>query len=135
MLFKKYAKYYDLLYLEKDYANESVYINDLLKQYGEGDKLLEFGCGTGKHASFLSTKGYTVHGVDVSPQMLEEAIKQYSVTDGSTPCKLSFEQGDIKFYKSNKTYDSVISLFHVMSYQKTNTALDKVFFWCKRSSE
>ena len=33
MIFEKYAKYYDLLYKDKDYKAESEYISSLIKKY------------------------------------------------------------------------------------------------------
>ena len=39
----------------------------------------------------------------------------------------TFEEGDIAFVSTGKTYDAVLSLFHVMSYQQTNARLNEVF--------
>jgi SAM-dependent methyltransferase len=113
--FKAYSNYYDLLYKDKDYLSESLYINQLLKNNGvvKGN-LLELGSGTGKHASILTNFGHTVHGIEMSSEMVE-LVKP---TQGFT-C----EQGDICNLNLGRSFDAVISLFHVVSYQVTNEKL------------
>ena len=67
MVFDEYAEYYDLLYKDKDYVAEANYIDGILQKYATGcQKILELGCGTGKHAELLSHKGYEITGIDMS---------------------------------------------------------------------
>ena len=79
-VFDAYSAYYDLLYKEKDYAGEVEYILSLLANQGvtEGE-ILELGCGTGKHAEQFAQKGFSVHGVDLSPSMGSEAERRKPV--------------------------------------------------------
>ena len=71
-----YARHYDLLYADKDYAAEAAYIRDLLKRWTPGGtRLLELGSGTGRHANLLAGMGYSVHGVERSAAMLEAASR------------------------------------------------------------
>jgi len=119
-----YSQYYDLLYQDKDYITESDYIEGLIKSHSSETKsILDLGCGTGKHDELLCDKGYTVHGVDISEEMLEIAeIRRKGKED-----KLTFSQSDITQLHLNQKFDTIVSLFHVMSYQNTNIALDKIF--------
>ena len=119
-----YSQYYDLLYQDKDYSAEVDYIDSLIKDHSKNVKtILDLGCGTGKHDELLCDKGYTVHGVDISEKMLEIAeIRRKDKED-----KLTFSHSDITQLNINQKFDVVTSLFHVMSYQNTSTALDKVF--------
>ncbi|MBI2966754.1 MAG: hypothetical protein HYY40_02940 [Bacteroidetes bacterium] len=65
--FSNYALYYDLLYSDKDYNAESIYIDGLLKKYAPAAKnLLSLGCGTGKHEVILARNGFSVTGIDRS---------------------------------------------------------------------
>lgn len=124
-VFDAYAEYYDLLYKDKDYAGESQYVRNLLAQYGvTGGSILELGCGTGQHAQHFARMGYDVHGVDVSPEMIQQANarKPSELTD-----KLVFEVGDVRTIGIGKKFDVVISLFHVASYQTTNDDLRAMF--------
>jgi SAM-dependent methyltransferase len=120
--FAKYARYYNLIYADKDYTGESGYIASLLRQYfPEAVSILELGSGTGRHAALLTEIGYTVHGIEVSPDMLVQAQSLPNLEK-----KLSFIQGDVRHARLNRKYDVVISLFHVFSYQNTDTDLMQV---------
>jgi SAM-dependent methyltransferase len=117
-VFGKYAAYYDLIYRDKDYVGEATYIHHLIQKYHPATKtILDLGCGTGRHAKLLAQKGYLVHGVDLSQEMLNEANKE---TDSNC---LVFSQGDVRTVKLGKIFDVVVSLFHVVSYQTTNDDL------------
>ena len=72
MVFEKYAKYYDLLYQDKDYKEETDYISSLInKHHPETKKVLEFGSGSGIHGRLLGNLGYQVTGIERSQQMIE----------------------------------------------------------------
>ena len=63
MIFDAYARYYDLLYQDKDYVAEVDFVVDLLSRYGVKTRsLLELGCGTGCHAGYLGNKGFECIG-------------------------------------------------------------------------
>ena len=108
-----------MFYQDKDYNSESLYIHEVLSQNNiPGNKILELGCGTGKHAKILAEIGYEVLGIDQSKSMIANAI----ITEGFT-CKI----GDIRNFKADIKFDAVISLFHVLSYQISNKSLNEVF--------
>jgi len=121
-VFDSYAAYYDLLYKDKDYKLEVDYIVKLLKKYkvSYGD-ILELGSGTGKHATHLANFGFNVHGIDLSKSMVDIANSQNKLEN------TSYEVGDVRTYRINKLFDIVISLFHVASYQSSNSDLEDMF--------
>jgi SAM-dependent methyltransferase len=45
----------------------------LVRQYGNGRRALDFGCGTGRSTRFLRNLGLEVIGVDISQAMLDQA--------------------------------------------------------------
>ena len=61
-VFDSYSMYYNLLYKDKDYAAEADYIAHLL---GNAKTVFEMGCGTGKHAKLLTSKGYKMFGIAI----------------------------------------------------------------------
>lgn len=122
-IFGSYARYYNLLYKDKDYAAEARYVHELIQKHWPGSKtVLNLGCGTGNHDFELARLGYEVTGVDLSDEMLSTAKARHASIDSAIP-PLYFLQGDIRTVRLYKTFDAVISLFHVMSYQATNDDL------------
>ena len=120
-VFGDYSRYYDFLYADKDYAGEAAYVAKLIRATRPGAKsILDLGCGTGRHARELAALGFTVTGVDLSPEMVAVARR--------TPAaNVSFFEGDIGTVRLGKHFDVVSSLFHVFSYQTTNAALSAAF--------
>lgn len=118
-VFNSYGRYYDLLYRDKNYVAEVDYIASLLDRFGfTGKDLLEFGSGTGKHGRLLAERGYRVTGIERSAEMVEQA---------KTLPGFVCQQGDICAVHLGRTFDAVLSLFHVVSYQTTNEAVRAVF--------
>lgn len=116
--FSEYSIYYDLLYSDKDYLAESKYVQSVLNTYGiPSGNILEFGSGTGIHGCYLANNGYTVHGIELSERMVSNA----RLAPG-----FSCQVGDVASVKMGRTYDAVLSLFHVISYQVSNTQIQKV---------
>lgn len=126
---KEYALAYDYLYQDKDYEKECDFLEKVFKKFsGSVKTILDFGCGTGGHALILAERGYEVLGVDCSQEMLDIAINKARERNLS----IEFIRGDITNIRLHRKFDAVISMFAVMSYQTTNSALAKV---CKTARE
>lgn len=123
-IFQDYAYYYNKFYENKDYREEAKHIDFFLKKYGENiHKLIDFGCGTGRHDIELVKMGYQCEGIDISPLMIKIA-KENIREDG---LNIKFSVANIQNYFSNSQYDAVISLFHVLSYQNENEDIMATF--------
>ena len=111
-----YARVYDLLYHDKNYAEEARYIVALLQLYGivanDSGNLLDLGCGTGRFAAELTRHHYTLRGIDSSPAMIARAAERRLL-------HASFEVGDVRTWQSPERFDAAVSLFHVVSYLTT----------------
>jgi SAM-dependent methyltransferase len=117
-VFDGYARYYELLYRDKDYAAEAKYVADRIRRHApHAARILELGCGTGAHAEQLARMGFRVHGVDVSEAMLSRSRARTALLGADLAQRLSFERGDVRTVRRGEPFDAVISLFHVMSYQ------------------
>ncbi len=124
-VFDAYAAYYNMLYQDKDYKQEAKYIASLMGKNDITDgSILELGSGTGKHAEEFAKMGFSVHGVDLSPEMVREANQR---GNNDFVNQLYFEIGDVRSFKIDKKFDAVISLFHVISYQLKNEDILAVF--------
>jgi ubiquinone/menaquinone biosynthesis C-methylase UbiE len=127
-VFENYAKYYDLLYEDKNYKKEACFIDGLIAEYSRKKKnILELGCGTGRHAIELAKMGYKINGIDFSKEMLDGAIKRLENISEKVSSKISFRFGDVRNFRSSKRYDCVVSLFHIVSYMSTNNDIDSMF--------
>ncbi|MBI5807000.1 MAG: class I SAM-dependent methyltransferase [Ignavibacteriales bacterium] len=118
--FDTYSKFYDLLYNDKNYKNEAVFIFNKINKYFDNIskiKVLEIGCGTGIHSKLLKKKGLDIIGIEPSIPMANQAIKN------GVDCFI-FDSTNFNF---KKKFDVVISLFHVISYLTNNDDLIKTF--------
>lgn len=123
-IFRDYAYYYNTFYQNKDYSKEAEQISLLLKKYGKSiNKLINYGCGTGRHDIELSKLGYSCKGIDMSTEMIELAKGNAE----KEKVQIEFSVEDICQYISLERYDAVISLFHVMSYQNENDEILAAF--------
>jgi SAM-dependent methyltransferase len=122
MVFNNYAKYYNLLYKDKDYKAETGYVQSLITQFAEkpAKTLLDIGCGTGMHAYYMAQLGYQVTGIDSAQEMINHALeKEIPNADFRTENATRFSLG--------KKFDIITSLFHVLSYQTvTQNAMDMI---------
>lgn len=124
-VFGAYSRYYNLLYKDKDYAGEAQHVRDLIERHcPQARSVLDLGCGTGRHDLLLSELGFQVTGVDRSGEMLQVAQAQLAA---SPALPLAFHQGDIREVRLDSSFDVVVSLFHVMSYQTSNEDLAAAF--------
>ena len=127
-VFDTYARYYDLLYRDKDYAAEAEYITSHIHRHApQAKSILELGCGTGAHAEHLARMGYSVHGVDMSAEMIARAEARKAALPAEMAARISFSLGDARTVRMQQIYDVVISLFHVMSYQTSNADLNATY--------
>jgi len=126
--FDAFARYYDLLYADKDYAGEAAYVLDLAYSHMDRSgttaplQILELGCGTGRHAEHFVAAGCAVCGVDRSPGMVETAAERLRGMDAAR-----FEVGDATNLDLGQQFDLVVALFHVLSYQTGDEAVAAFF--------
>jgi SAM-dependent methyltransferase len=130
--FINYARYYNLLYRDKDYVGEAQFVHQLLQTYApKTQTILELGCGTGNHAILLAKMGYEIQGIDLSAEMLKQATASLHGMPQELISKLVFSYGDIRQINIGRQFDAIIALFHVISYQSTNEDLQDAFATAK----
>lgn len=127
-VFGSYSRYYDLLYKDKNYPAEADFVHSLLTRHApQARSILELGCGTGTHARLLAERGYALHGVDLSEEMLAVARSGSENLPAPLRERLSFSVGNARDFRADQQFDAVVSLFHVVSYQSTNADLHAMF--------
>jgi SAM-dependent methyltransferase len=112
-----------VLYKEKNYEAECDFLEEIFHHYSKQPikRVLDLGCGTGSHALPLVQRGYTVHGVDRSAEIISIA-KQKSQSQGFAD-HVQFETADIRNVTLHTTFDAVICMFAVLGYQISNDDL------------
>jgi SAM-dependent methyltransferase len=68
-----------------------------------GERILDVGCGPGRHAHELARRGFVVHGVDISERFVELARED-------APAGATFERMDARDLAYDGEFDAVICL-------------------------
>src|SRR5688572_14707381 len=63
-----------------------------------GMRVLDVGCGPGRHAHALAKRGVVVHGVDITPKFIELA-------QADAPAGATFEVGDARSLAFDSEFD------------------------------
>ncbi|HNS14356.1 MAG TPA: class I SAM-dependent methyltransferase, partial [Syntrophorhabdaceae bacterium] len=77
-LFENYGMKYDNECFTQGTIGECDFIEKEIK-YDKSLRILDIGCGTGRHAIELTKRGYTVVGIDLSDSQLERAREKASM--------------------------------------------------------
>ncbi len=124
--FQRYSAYYDLLYRDKDYEAETRYVVRVLRDASPGIRtVLELGSGTGRHGRMMAAEGFHVFGIERS-EMMAAAAKQ-AIADAPSAGSFDCSVGDARTIDLNRTFEAVISLFHVISYHVSNQDILQTF--------
>jgi SAM-dependent methyltransferase len=113
-----YSEFYNAIHSEKEYTEDALNLKKKIRQYSRSaNKILDFGCGTGKHLAALNNLGFITTGYDPSPNMIQIAKLNYP---------------DLKFtsdlHEIREVFDVCVCLFDVFSYMN----LDEFGFSCSQ---
>jgi len=100
-----------MLYRRRDGEEAAVFIDHFLKYLNppKGHKILDLGCGKGRHSIYMNSKGYEVTGIDIS----EQNIKYASAFENE---KLRFAIHDMRDPFADARFDLVVNLFTSFGY-------------------
>jgi SAM-dependent methyltransferase len=77
-----------------------------------GSRILDMGCGRGRHALQLAGRGFSVTGVDLSPRSIETARELRD----SRGLSVDFQVGDMRDQVCDGCFDIVVNLFTAFGY-------------------
>jgi SAM-dependent methyltransferase len=105
ILFENYAQKYDNESFTQGTIGESDFIEKELN-FNKSLKILDVGCGTGRHSIELSKRGYSVTGIDLSESQLSKAREKAISND----LKIDFLKYDARDLPFENEFDAAIML-------------------------
>lgn len=116
---------YDRLTYDVDYAAWADYIEKHFQKKGlPGKTVLDLACGTGSLTYELAQRGYEMIGVDLSPEMLNEAMEKNTGVDGIPPMFLCQSMDKLDLYG---TIDACVCCLDSVNYVTDPKKLKKAF--------
>jgi SAM-dependent methyltransferase len=121
--------YYHLLYSHRDENEARLHIDQLMGYLApeKNIRILDLACGKGRHAQYISKKGFDVTGYDLSKNNIEKASQ-------SANKNLRFEVRDMRQFLGLDEFELVLNLFtsfgyfntfeeHLVCFRRVNDAL------------
>jgi len=106
---QKFFDEYAPLYMGHEFTHNAVAeVDFILEEFDlpPGGRVLDMGCGTGRHAVELARRGYKVTGVDISSGMLDEARKAAE----QAGVAVEWVQADAVRFTPRQMFDAAICL-------------------------
>ncbi|MGH9278026.1 MAG: class I SAM-dependent methyltransferase [Acidimicrobiales bacterium] len=107
------AHIYDLIHnaCGKDYATEAAALDETIRmRHPQAASLLDVACGTGRHLAHLRHR-YDLVGLDVDPEMLEQARKRLP--------GVSLIEADMRSFQLDRRFDAISCLFSSIGYMRS----------------
>ena len=105
LLFENYAQKYENENFTHGTIGECDFIENELS-FDKTVKILDVGCGTGRHSIELSKRGYSITGIDLSESQLARAHEKAKISN----LKVEFQQCDARNLPFNNEFDAAIML-------------------------
>ncbi len=103
--YDRHAPYYDRGAFTHHTVAEVDFLLDVLA-LDPGASIIDLGCGTGRHAIELAARGYRLTGVDISAQMLAQAMQKA----GAAGVDVEWVHADATRYVAREPFDAVLCL-------------------------
>jgi ubiquinone/menaquinone biosynthesis C-methylase UbiE len=116
--YKDLAKYYDIVTQSKRYDRETRILKRIISKYtgSEGKKLLDAGCGTGKHLMYLASD-FCCTGLDLHEEMLRVARKNVP--------NATFVRANMTDFRLGNKFDVILCMSSAIGLVRTYSNLDK----------
>lgn len=118
------SPFYHKLYFERDENEAQNFIDRLIQhlQPRPGARLVDVGCGKGRHSHYLAQKGYDVTGIDISFESIKDAM-DHQAAEGALS-NLHFYQHDMRLPFWINYFDYAFNFFTSFGYFRTRREHD-----------
>src|SRR4030095_4321947 len=105
------SSFYHQLYANRDEQEAASFIDELVNelQPAPDSRMLDLGCGNGRHSKYLASKGFDVIGLDLAATSIRQAKR--SETE-----KLHFYRHDMRVPFGANTFEYVFNFFTSFGY-------------------
>ena len=106
------AHCFDFLLTPENAANGEIqFLDNFLSKIKKGGRIVDLGCGVGKHSRYCLKKGFRVVGYDISDAMIKNA-KDHDPSEHTE--LLFFKISDMCDFESDLIFDGAIIAFSMM---------------------
>jgi len=105
ILFENYSEKYDNECFVQGTIGECDFIEEELN-FNQELKIIDIGCGTGRHSIELSRRGYSMTGIDLSESLLKKAIEKAIQNE----LQIEFIRHDARNLPFKKQFDAAIMM-------------------------
>ena len=105
------SSFYHQLYAHRSESEAQGFIDNLIPELQPSPqaKMLDLGCGAGRHSKYLASKGFSVTGLDLAGSSIRQAQR-------STNDNLQFYQHDMRIAFGKNYFDYVFNFFTSFGY-------------------
>ena len=103
--------HYHKLYAHRDHAEAAAFLDRLIRRLRpiDGSRVLDLGCGSGRHAKYLAARGLRVTGIDLAAKSIKEA-KRWERSG------LRFVRHDMRVPFGRSLFDHIFNFFTSFGY-------------------
>lgn len=114
-LFENYANKYDQETFPQGTLGECDFIEKEIN-CNRDVRILDIGCGTGRHSVELAKRGYSVTGIDLSESLLSRAGEKAAQQN----VKVDFQRQDARNFNFIGKFELVINTFDLMTFKDSS---------------
>jgi len=105
------SSFYHQLYANRDENEAAAFIDELVNELAPTvhSKMLDLGCGSGRHSKYLASKGFDVTGIDLASSSIRQAKRWENG-------KLRFYRHDMRVPFGRSVFDLVFNFFTSFGY-------------------